>query len=387
MTDPVHIAFFLPSFAGGGAERALLQVANAFAQRGLRVDLLVGDATGPYASEVSDAVTVLKLGKKRVMACMGGIARYLQRARPAAIVSTMMHANIVVTVARLVSRQPVRVVLRESNVADVWNRKPIAEGKSLLLRIASVIYPFADSIVCVSSGVRDSIVSALRLDASQVSVIMNPVVSDKLFSLASELVPEQIELPRRPYVVAVGRLTHVKAFDILIQAFAEYRKVHDHDLLVLGEGPQRSELEALARQCAVEHSVHMPGFVINPFPLIKQAELFVMSSRYEGLPNALIQAVALECPAVVTDMPHGPKEILAEDKYGITVPVDDIRGLCEGMIAATGNRDWPRPDEQWYARFSETSVIDQYLLACGLEPQPHEETRNSQTLVDGVCGQ
>lgn len=369
MAEPARIAFFLPSFAGGGAERALLQVANAFAARGLQVELLVGDATGPYAAEVSAAVTVIPLHKKRVTACLVGIVRYLRRDKPVAIISTMMHANIVVIVAKLLSRQSTQVVARESNVAEVWNGKPLSQGKSPLLRIAGLVYPYANSIVCVSSGVRNSIVSALNLDVSQTSVIMNPVVSDKLFSLASEAASPEFLPPDKPYIVAVGRLAPVKGFDVLIRAFAEFSKTRDYHLLILGEGSYRQELESLARQCGVANSVHMPGFAINPFPLIKQAALFVMSSRYEGLPNALIQAIALGRPAVVTDMPHGPTEIMADDKYGITVPVDDVAALCDAMIAAVSRRDWPGPDDDWYSRFSEASVTAQYLLASGLEPR------------------
>ena len=366
MSERPRVAFFLPSFAGGGAERALLQVANAFVTRGLAVDLMVGDANGPYADEVSGGINVVVLGKKRVAACLPGLIRYLKASGPKAIVSTMMHANIVVIVARLISRQAVRVVVRESNVAEVWNGKPLAEGKSLLLRLAGLLYPRADAVVCVSQGVKNSLVEAVNLDRSKMSVIMNPVVSEQFFQLASQT-PESSDLFAGPYIIAVGRLAKVKGFDILIRAFAEYRKVHEVNLLILGEGPQRSELEALAEALGLSSEVHMPGFVKNPFPLLKNASLFVMSSRREGLPNALIQAIALGLPAVVTNMPDGPTEIMDGERYGITVPIDDIEALSVAMLTATAKDDWPAPDQTWYSRFSEEQVVDQYLHSCGLD--------------------
>lgn len=367
MSNKPRAAFFLPSLSGGGAERALLQVANAFAARGLSVDLVVGDEVGPYAAEVSANVKVVPLRKKRVIACLPALIRYLRNVQPSVLVSTMMHANIVAVVARILSRQSARVVVRESNVPEVWNGKPLHQGKSLLLHIAGFVYPYADAVVCVSSGVQSSLVEGLKLDSALTRVIMNPVVSEEFFALAS-IAPvfPCSALSDGPYVIAVGRLEVVKGFDALIEAFAEYRKVHPINLLILGEGSRRKPLQALAEQLGIADHVFMPGFIANPFPLMKQADLFVMSSRREGLPNALIQAIALKRPAVVTQMPDGPVEILDNDRYGITVPIDNAEALCAGMLAATSRCDWPSPDRAWYSRFSEESVVDQYLAACSL---------------------
>ena len=359
--------FFLPSLAGGGAQRALVQIANEFACRDIATDLLVGDLTGPYIDEVSSSINLVDLGKSRVVACLPSLINYIWREKPSVLIATMMHANIIAIIAGLVSRSGTRVIVRESNVPEVWNGKPLAEGKSLLLRAASWLYPYADSVVCVSSGVRDSLSDALGLDESLTTVILNPVLSNEFFVKSTKKSTVPVEhLPGGDYIVAVGRLAAVKGFDVLIRAFFEFRKSSTLELLILGEGPERKSLVEMAESYGVAESVFMPGFVSNPFPLIKRASLFVMSSRREGLPNALIQAISLGCPVVVTEMPDGPLEILDGDRYGITVPLDDPISMSQAMLKALAKGDWPHPDQNWRARFSANSVFDAYLQLSGI---------------------
>lgn len=366
MKSSSRIAFFLPSLGGGGAERVLLELANSFAHRGIGVDLLIGDYSGAYANEISSLVNVIPLRKTRVIACLVPLVRYLRREKPSSVLSTMMHANVLVLIARILSGVRMRVVIRESNVPDVWNGKPLAEGKSLLLKLATWVYPRADAIVCVSAGVRDALCDALQLDEEVfTTVILNPVVSESFFEksrLEHKLADK--DMPSRPYVLAVGRLTQVKGFDVLLEAFAKFRSHSFVDLLILGEGPLREQLSAQAEALGIHNHVYMPGFVENPFPLIRGAKLYVMSSRREGLPNALIQAVALKRRVVMTDIPFGPKEILDNDRYGLTVAMDDPIAMCEAMIEVMEKSDWPHPDENWYSLFSVEPVVDEYMALC-----------------------
>lgn len=372
MTKPVRAVFFLPSLAGGGAQRALIHIANGFESNGVPTALLVGSLEGEYRNEISNQIDLVNIGKKRVIACLPFLVVYLWRRKPKVLVATMMHANIVAVLAGILSFVGTRVVVRESNVLEVWNGKPLVEGKSLLLRIASLVYPYADKVVCVSAGVRESLTQSLKLKKANTAVIMNPIVSNDFFKKSNERSSvDAKDLPQRKYVVSVGRLAPVKGFDVLLRAFAEFQKSHDMDLLILGEGAERNSLEELARDLGIAENVYMPGFVVNPFPLLKQASLYVMSSRHEGLPNALIQAVALGCRVVVTEMENGPGEILDGDCYGVTVPMDDPVQMSRAMTEAIGRESWPMPDDDWFRRFSSDSIIEEYITLCGGDLKPH----------------
>jgi len=365
MIEKRKIAFFLPSLAGGGAQRALIQIANEFSMRGIQTDFLVGNISGPYIDEISTNINVVDLKKKRVLACLLPIIRYLHQVKPSHLITTMMYANVAAIIACKLSRSGTKVIARESNVPEVWNEKPLSEGKSLLLKAAELFYPHADAVVCVSFKVEELLSNTLKLDKSLTSVIFNPVVSEDFFSKAAEQssLPSE-NLPQRDYVVAVGRLDKVKGFDVLLKAFANFRKYHSLDLLILGEGPEREELTNLAESLNIVEDVYLPGFTTNPYPLMKGATLFVMSSRHEGLPNALIQAIALSRPVVATDI--CPPEILSGNRYGITVPVDDPIRLSEAMVKVVERDSWPQPDEQWFSRFSADSICNDYLHICGI---------------------
>jgi len=356
------VIFFLPSLGGGGAERVLLQIANGFSSLGYDVHLLTGDASGPYRSELSKEVYLVSFDNKKILFCFIPLLRYLRKVRPRAIVTTMMHANVMVTAACLVSRSNGKIIVRDSNIADVFNKKPLAQGKSLLLRLASFLYPKTSSVVAVSEGVKESITEALSLPSLCSPVVIgNPVISPDLFRLAKEP-SDQDKLVNvdMPVIVAVGRLAKVKDFETLFHAFAGLTKEMECRLIVLGEGPERYTLEQLSKTLNIFDSVFMPGFVRNPFPVLAKASLYVSCSLAEGLPNSLIQALALKRKVVVTDCPHGPAEILEFGRWGRLVPCKSSRDFTEAMKCALMSGEHETPDENWFRKYSVQHVVNRY---------------------------
>jgi glycosyltransferase involved in cell wall biosynthesis len=161
-------------------------------------------------------------------------------------------------------------------------------------------------------------------------------------------------------LVAVGRLHEQKDFQTLLRAFALVRARRSARLIILGEGPERPALEAGVAKLGLTEDVDLPGFVPNPYAFMAGASQFVLSSRYEGLPTVLIEAMACGCPVVSTDCPSGPGEILDNGKYGRLVPVGDAAALAEAMEATL---DAPPPAAELKARadlFHIDRVIDSY---------------------------
>ncbi len=229
---------------------------------------------------------------------------------------------------------------------------------------ARLLYPLADAHIAVSQGVADDLGKFVRLNPNKVHAIYNPVVTNDLLERA-RLTPDHPWLADKsesspPVLLGVGRLTGQKDFPTLIRAFATVRRAQAARLIILGEGERRAQLEALATELGVAEDVSLPGFVDNPFAFMAQADLFVLSSRFEGLPGALIQAMACGCKVVSTDCPSGPAEIL---KGGLAplVPVGDAEALAQAMLE-TLNDPAPRPELRDRAlHFSEETTIPQYL--------------------------
>ena len=359
-TSKKRLAIFLPGLYDGGAERTLLNLAKGIAAKGFPVDLVLARAEGPYMAEIPDLVRVIDLKAARVLMCLPALIRYLRSEQPAALLATL-YANIVAVWARRITDIPGRVVLNEQNtLTSVSNGENDLRWK-LYPALAKWFYPWADAVTAVSKGVADDLTQAARLSPNQVQVIYNPIVTpDLLKKSAAPLEHPWFRSGEPPVILGVGRLTAQKGFEILIEAFAQVRKSQQARLLILGEGEERPMLEALIKQLGLDQDVDLPGFVLNPYPYMAHASLFVLSSRWEGLPTVLVEAMSLRTPVIATDCPSGPQEILRGGQYGQLVPVDNPEALALAIHTALANPTLRPPDESWKP-FELEFVTDQYL--------------------------
>jgi glycosyltransferase involved in cell wall biosynthesis len=328
-----RIAIYLPSLSGGGTERVMVTIANALASEGYFIDLLLAKAYGPYLKEVSPKIHIVNCNASRVLTSLPVVVRFLRNKRPATLLAAPRHANIVALLASRLAYVPTRIVVTEhvSLMQDTkYNPNLRSHFLPLLMRWT---YPWADKIVAVSKGIADELILALGLPQERVQIIYNPVVTPDLLKKAEEPVNDPWLQPGRPPVIlAVGRLAVQKDYPTLLKAFALVRAQRPAYLLILGEGPERPFLEALARRLGIAEDVRMPGFVENPYPYMRRASVLVLSSLFEGLPTVLIEAMACGLSVVSTDCPSGPREILEDGKYGYLVPVGDPYALAEAIV-------------------------------------------------------
>lgn len=196
--------------------------------------------------------------------------------------------------------------------------------------MCKIFFPIADLTIAPSHGVKDDFVRFYGTSARKIVVIPNPVDISRVESLASE----NININHKPYILAVGRLTPAKGFKFLIQAFAiVVRKTPELNLVILGEGPDKELLERISSDLGIKDKVIFPGFVLNPYPYYKQAEVFVLSSLWEGSPNALIHALVLGVPVVSTDCPSGPRELI--ENKDLLVPPKSSEALAIVLLRQT----------------------------------------------------
>lgn len=347
------LTIFLPSLAGGGAERAMLNLATALHARREDVELVLARAEGPFLADVPAGLRVVGLGAPRMARAIRPLARHLRARRPRALLATLPHANVAAVLARRLARVPVRLVLREANVvAEKAAHERTWRGRAMpwLMRRA---YRDADALVAVSQAVAEDL-ARLRLPRERIRVIPNPVVTADLLAQA-EAAPAHPWLRDGgpPVVLGVGRLTAQKDFPALLRAFAQVRARRPARLVVLGEGEDRDALLRLARDLGVAADVALPGFDPNPFAAMARCGVLVLSSRWEGMPNVLLQAMACGAPVVSTDCPSGPREVLGDVAPEALVPVGDAAAMARAIEAAL---DGAAPTKALQARAFEFHV-------------------------------
>ncbi len=359
------IVFFLPSFASGGAEKVMIGIANQFYADGLDVRFVVACGHGPAGCQLNKNIPLENLDRERLLFALPRLVRYLKRVKPAVVYSTMMHANIVTSVANLLSGQKARMVLREAVSLNML-RESVSNFKFWLwINLAKITYRRAFCVVCVSDALASELVAAQITQRKNLTTIYNPTFLEP--NLGAE---QQVDAALQewgvtnPFVVAVGRLTDQKAFDVLIDAVADIRDRHRLAVLILGEGGLRSELLAQAKEKNVE--LFLPGYVANPELYISACDCFVLTSKYEGMPNALIQALACRARIISTDCPTGPNELLDNGRWGTLIPVGDVEALSSALVRMLAK---PKPVDPQFgelSRFDQEQSVSRYKQAGGL---------------------
>lgn len=327
------IAFFISTCHGGGAERVMVTFANAFAKKGIETDLVVCSLTGPYVDEIDKRVNVFDLKKDRVSRSLPALLRYIRENKPTVMVSSLIHANIIAVIAKLLSREKFRLAIREASTPSMANKTGNSPYPPVKTRLVSFLqkrlYKYADFVIAPSKGVALDLVENKIAPESKVHVIYNPVDIEMIQKRMNEPVSHPWFKESVPVILSAGRLTKPKDYPTLIKAFSIVEKRTPCKLIILGEGEKRKELEELVKELGLEGKVDMPGFVENPFAYMARASVFVLSSLWEGLPNVLIQAMVCGTPVVATDCPSGPREILEDGRYGRLAPPGDWEKIAD----------------------------------------------------------
>lgn len=360
--DGGRIALFLPSLAGGGAERIMLTLAAGLSARGVGVDLVLATATGEYMDRIPEGVRLVDLGTTRPLTAVLALARYLRAQHPRALLTTILSANLAAFLAHWLSGAATRLVVRESSTlsADLTRMTPL--NRILTPWLIARGFARAHAFVAPSRSAADDLAKTVGIPREAIEVIYNPVMSDSLREHARQpTVHPWLQGGEVPVIVGMGRLTWQKDFATLIRAFDLVRRAMPARLIIMGEGEDRGELEALCHVLGVAEDVDLPGFVDNPYAFLSRAQLFVLSSRWEGLPGALIEALACGAPVVSTDCPSGPREILDNGASGQLVGVGDAQAMATAILRALRRDFVPTHPADWLKRFDVETNTDLYL--------------------------
>jgi len=327
------IAVFIQSLALGGAERMMLNLVKGLIQQGVQIDLLVANNSGMLLSEVPPQVIIIDLKGKRVLLSLFPLVRYLRTQRPDLLYSIQAHTSLIAVWAVRLARVQMPLVISLHTVLSTSLAAEPSFRNRLIKDLSRLFFHYADATICVSRAVAEDLIKTTGMPPQKAHVVYNPVVFPGLEQAARTPISHPwFASDNLPLILAVGRLAVAKDYPTLLRAFSLLCRKQPAHLLILGEGRERPRLEALVRQLGLTENVQMPGFVQNPYAYMARGRLLVLSSKWEGFGNVLVEALACGTPVVSTDCRGGVGEILEGGRFGRLVPVGDAEALAAAML-------------------------------------------------------
>lgn len=332
------ISILLPHLRIGGTERVNLDLAYEFARKGHCVEFVLMQADGELLDEAQKRFSVVNLKCYRIRNLPKKLIRYFRKKKPDNIIASLWPLTVIAPCIRFFSNHGCKIIICEHNNLSLQYRNKGMIHSFIMKLSMHVAYRLADSRVGVSNGVVNNIAKLSGLPHKMFEVIYNPIPSQiepskKAINSANSL----WSCDSGARILTVGNLVSQKNYELLLRAFARIN-IPNSRLMFVGDGIVKNSLKLLAQKLSIDNRVIFAGYQSDTTPFYKTADLFVLSSDYEGMSLVIVEALSSGTPVVSTNCPSGPAELLENGRFGQLVPVGDEKSLAKAIIIALDSK-------------------------------------------------
>lgn len=328
----MRIIIFYRDIQNGGVQRNMIRLSGLLTEAGHTVHMIIAES-GANEFSLPNEVTLHRANTRHPIKLSRYLAKRYDDIRPDIVYSGMPNYNGIAVIAKLLSRHKPKTLISERSHTHVELSNTKFGIYKVSIYLSPLLYRLADRILAVSSDTADSLAQFARIDRKRITVMHNPVVSDKLRLMAREPLEHRWLEPPNELIVAVGRLALQKDYPTLLAAFALLHKRRPTArLAIVGEGKDLEALTQQARSLGISEVIEFMGFDANPYRWMAACKVFVLTSLWEGLPTVIIEAMACGATIVATDSPSGPRQIIGSDgQLGYLAPMKDPEAIADQL--------------------------------------------------------
>ncbi|MCY4732133.1 glycosyltransferase [Natronomonas gomsonensis] len=352
------ISLFIGRLNIGGAERVAVNLSKGLSNRNYDVEIILLKKEGELLDDIPSDVSITSLEVSRARLAFKPLIKYLFNNRPETIISFMTQANIITAVSNKLAGSPATTILTEHTTLS--KKHSITTKRDRLL--GKYTYRLSDHIVGVSNGVANDVAQWSNISEDGIETIYNPTIPESFLN-------KNYNMPDHPWfrdnntsvILSAGRHVPQKEYSTLIKSFSRLVTDHNVRLILLGDGRLTDDYKNLVKSLGIEDYVLMPGFIKDPYDYMSHADVFVVSSKLEGLSLVIIEALGTGTPVVSTDCPHGPREILDNGKYGKLVPIGDDKEMATEIVNVLNSSTDPEFLKSRASDFTIEAIVKKYV--------------------------
>lgn len=323
------ISIMIPTLGSGGAEKIIVDYCNYLYKSGYEVCLVVNDGSGHRAEDLDEGIELYELGASNIYLSIFPLLYFFFNRRPRYILSTLKEFNVYCLASNVLTFNFGRIIIREANTLSAEFDFEGSFLHKLKKRVIKLLYPKADAIIALSRSMKEDMLSVVpSLNPSRILVAPNPV------EIPPEVYCSQSDDSSTIRLVTVARLYPTKRVDLVINAVPYIKEMGYRVVLnCVGEGEDKSKLQSLIGDLGLEGEVNLVGYSSTPEVYVKNSDVFVLASDFEGMPNSLLEAISLGVKSVCRNVPGGGPEVVKGSGYGIVSNSDSPEVLANDIVA------------------------------------------------------